>query len=307
MPSFDPPSKTDQRIPLTFGGREYHCSRPHRFGLVIHGPASSDDNETGSTSDYLHDHLLADPNRESFLQLVEDERLVVCKNVASNDPTYRRVRGKSSSQKLSQAEYYHHDGCSCPTKPRLVEIRLPEQAIGREIATAIAPFANVVAAMLTTLPDHFKSERNLDQSIQQALVDFAKPKTEWPSADSWDRIQGKVTRLIRKEFDAEACRAFFRQVDSLADAYVLPWEMGESRLMLNNHADLSITMQHRRAMQRAKSDSDQNGSLVKRWTAEEYPAKIESACEIVSSATAKQAQAQAGLANLKTESVYEGK
>ena len=214
--------------------------------------------------------LLAEANRDAFLQLVEDERLVVCKNVASNDPTYRRVRGKSSSQKLSQAEYYHHDGCSCPTKPRLVEIRLPEQAIGREIATAIAPFSSVVAAMLTALPAHFKNERNLDESIQQALVDFAKPKSDWPSADSWDRIQGKVTRLIRKEFDAEACRAFFRQVDSLANAYVLPWEMGESRLMLNNHADLSITMQHRRAMQRAKGDNDQNGSLVKRWTAEEY-------------------------------------
>ena len=306
MTSIDTQSTTGQRTPFLFGGREYTCSRPHRFGLVIHGHADATD-KAGSASDYLHGHLLAEPNRDAFLQLIEDERLVVCKNVVSNDPTYRRVRGKSSSQKLSQAEYYHHDGCSCPTKPRLVEIRLPEQLIGREIATAIAPFANVVAAMLTALPDHFKEERNLDASIQQALIDFAKPKSEWPSADSWDRIQGKVTRLIRKEFDAEACRAFFREVDSLADAYVLPWEMGESRLMLNNHADLSITMQHRRAMQRAKSDNDQNGSLVKRWTAEEYPAKIESVCEIVSSATAKQAQAQAGPAKLKTESAYEGK
>ena len=267
---------TEQQTSFKFGGRDYHCSRPHRFGLVVHGLADA----TASPSDYLHDHLLAEPNRDAFLQLVEDERLVVCKNVASSDPTYRRVRGKSSSQKLSQAEYYHHDGCSCPTKPRLVEIRLPEQLIGREVATAIAPFANVVAAMLTALPDHFKNERNLDESVQQALVDFAKPKAEWPSAESWDRIQGKVTRLIRKELDAEACRAFFREVDLLADAYVLPWEMGESRLMLNNHADLSITMQHRRAMQRAKADNEQNGSLVKRWTAEEYPAnsKPESAC-----------------------------
>ena len=79
--------------------------------------------------------------------------------------------------------------------------------------------------------------------------------------------------MIRKEFDAEACRAFFRKVDSLADAYVFPWEMGESRLMRNNHTDLSITMQHRRAMQRAKVENEQNGSLVKRWTNEEYPAK----------------------------------
>ena len=268
-----------QQTSLSFGGREYRCSRPHRFGLVIHGLADVAD-QTGSPSDYLHEHLLAEPNRDAFLQLVEDERLVVCKNVDSTDPTYRRVRGKSGSKKLSQAEYYHHDGCSCPTKPRLVEIRLPEQAIGREVATAIAPFANVVAAMLAALPDHFKNERNLDESIQQALIDFAKPKAEWPNADSWDRIQGKVTRLIRKEFDAEACRAFFREVDSLADAYVLPWEMGESRLMLNNHTDLSITMQHRRAMQRAKSENEQNGSLVKRWTAEEYPNET---CEVRSS------------------------
>ena len=255
---------------VTICGRDFQCSRPHRFGLTIHGPTNANDT---ATEDYLHNHLLAEPNRDTFLQLVEDERLVVCKNVATNDPTYRRVRGKSSGQKLSQAEYYHHDGCSCPTKPRLVEIRLPQQAIGREIATAIAPFSDVVAAMLKALPEHLKNSPRLDDPIQQALVDFAKPKTEWPSAESWDKIQGRVTRLIRKEFDAEACRAFFREVDSLSGAFVLPWEMGESRLMLNNHADLSITMQHRRSMQRAKVENEQNGSLVKRWTNEEYPAK----------------------------------
>ena len=92
---------------VTICGRDFQCSRPHRFGLTIHGPA-----DTTDTEDYLHNHLLAEPNRDTFLQLVEDERLVVCKNVATNDPTYRRVRGKSSGQKLSQAEYYHHDGCS---------------------------------------------------------------------------------------------------------------------------------------------------------------------------------------------------
>ena len=266
----DTHTPTDQRVTVSIGGQEFDCSRPHRFGLVIHGPTDSTGNQSNPSSDYLHTHLLAGPTREEFLQLVEDERLVVCKNVASNDPTYRRVRGKSSSQKLSQAEYYHHDGCSSPVKPRLVEIRLPEQAIGRQIATAIAPFADVVAAMLSALPEHLKNNRNLDESIQQALIDFAKPKADWPSADSWDKIQGRITRLIRKEFDAEACRTFFREVDSLADAYVLPWEMGESRLMLNNHQDLSVTMQHRRSMQRAKVENEQNGSLVKRWTAEEY-------------------------------------
>ena len=265
----EPRGKTAIPTTLTIGGHDFKCSRPHQFGLVIHGVVEASD----SASDYLHALLLTEPNRDAFLQLVEDERLVVCKNVSSNDLTYRRVRGKSSGQKLSQAEYYHHDGCSCPTKPRLVEIRLPQQVIGREIATAIAPFANVIAAMLTALPENFKNDPNLDESIQQALIDFANPKTDWPAAESWDKIQGRVTRMIRKEFDAEACRAFFRKVDSLANAYVLPWEMGESRLMLNHHTDLSITMQHRRALQRTKVENEQNGSLVKRWTAEEYPAK----------------------------------
>ena len=52
-------------------------------------------------------------------------------------------------------------------------------------------------------------------------------------------------------------------------AYTLPWEMGESRLMLNHHEDLTQTMQHRRAYQKPRLALEQNGSLVKRWTAEE--------------------------------------
>ena len=40
--------------------------------------------------------------------------------------------------------------------------------------------------------------------------------------------------------------------------------------MLNSHADLARTMQHRRAYQKPRSDTpEQNGSLVKRWPAEE--------------------------------------
>ena len=70
--------------------------------------------------------------------------------------------------------------------------------------------------------------------------------------------------------DAESAREYFRKVDRLAGAYDLPWEMGESRLMLNNHPDLKRTLQHRRAFQKPKLANEQNGSLVKRWTAEDY-------------------------------------
>lgn len=217
--------------------------------------------------DYLHQVLLAPANRDDFLKLIELEKLVVCKNVHSDHPTYRRVRGKSSGNKLSQAEYYHHDGCSCPTKPRVVEIRMPHQLVQRHIATAIAPFADVIPAMLQALP-----ERLHDEATAQAVRQFALPIEQRPAPETWDRIQGRITRLVRKELDAESCRAFFRDVDRLSNAYVLPWEMGESRLMQNNHDDLSQTMQHRRSLQQPRSESDSNGSLVKRWTAEEYPA-----------------------------------
>ena len=203
--------------------------------------------------------------------MIETEGLVVCKNVHSEHPTYRKVRGKSPTGKLSQAEYYHHDGCSCPTKPQVVEIRLPQQEVGREVATAIAPFGDIVRAMLTALPENLKSSPGLDPQISEALTAFSQTPDQWPDPSTWDKVQGRITRLIRREMDAEGSRAWFRQVDKLAEAYMFPWEMRESRLMLNNHSDLSRTFQHRRSMQKPKSEIAQNGSLVKRWTAEEYP------------------------------------
>jgi len=255
---------------LTLGDVQFKTSRPHRFGIVIHGLAGQADDSSAS-DDYLHEHLLSSALREEFLALIETEGLVVCKNVHSEHPTYRKVRGKSSGGKLSQAEYYHHDGCSCPTKPQVVEIRLPQQDVGREVATAIAPFGDIVRAMLTALPENLKSSPGLDSQITDALTAFSQTPDQWPDPSLWDKIQGRITRLVRREMDAEASRAWFRQVDELAEAYVLPWEMRESRLMLNNHADLSRTYQHRRSMQKPKSEIKQNGSLVKRWTAEEYP------------------------------------
>ncbi len=241
---------------LSFGNHQFAVTRPHAFGIVIQG-----------SGDYLHDVLLNGDNKDAFLQVIERAGLVVCKNVDTNDATYRRVRGKSSGGKLSQAEYYHHDGCSCPVKPAVVEIRLPHQPIRRDVATAIAPFVDVIKALLNCLPAHLR----VDPQIVSAIDGFSGDPESWPPVEQWDKLQGQVTRLVRREMDAESCRSFFRDVDVAAGAYVVPWEMGESRLMLNNHADLTRTMQHRRSYQKFRQPNEQNGSLVKRWTAEEYP------------------------------------
>lgn len=244
---------------IEFSGRFFTVSRPPSFGLVLQPP--HDD----PFADYLHDVLLSPGNREAFMQLIETEQLVICKNVRTAATTYRRVRGKSSQGKLSQAEYYHHDGCSCPVKPRVVEIRMPHQPIGRNIHTAVARFPDVMRAMLTALPQRFRSVSEIAEH-QNA---FCGDESDFPPIENWDKIQGRVIRLVRREMDAESSRAYYREVDSLADAYVLPWEMGESRLMLNNATDLTRTTQHRRAYQTIRAADEQNGSLVKRWTAEE--------------------------------------
>ena len=255
--SSKPPRVTTHR--LEFGGYCFSISRPHSFGLVINGPPA------GGSADYLHDLLLAGENRHAFMTLIETEGLVVCKNLTTAAATYRKVRGKSSFGKLSQAEYYHHDGCSCPTKPRVVEIRLPQQDVARNVATAIAPFPNVIRAMLQALPQRLQNHAE----IVDFRSAFSGEPQAFPPVETWDQVQGKTTRLVRREMDAESCRAYFRDVDQLAGAYAFPWEMGESRLMLNNHDELSQTMQHRRAYQKPREGLEQNGSLVKRWTAEE--------------------------------------
>ncbi|TWU46726.1 hypothetical protein [Rubripirellula reticaptiva] len=247
---------------IFIGGVTFPTSRPHGFGLVVDRP--SDAASEAVADDYLHEILLTDANRGSLLSLIETEGLIVCRNVHSTAPTYRKVRGKSSVSKLSQAEYYHHDGCSAPTKPRVVEIRCPHQAITRNIATAIAPLPAVIRAMVMKLPDALVAD-----DLVEVRERFAANPDDYPAVETWDSIQGKVTRLARRELDAESCRQYFRQVDEMAGAYVLPWEMGESRLMLNSHADLTRTMQHRRAYQKPRLESEQNGSLVKRWPAEE--------------------------------------
>ncbi len=246
-----------------FEGASFLTSRPHRFGLVIHNMV---DGDPALSNDYLHHVLLSATRRDPFFELIQRERLVVCKNVQSESLSYRKVRGKSSMGRLSQAEYYHHDGCSCPEKPLVNEIRLPFQSIGRNVATAIAPFKDVVSAQLRALPGSLLRDDKI-QEYREAFLDEAT----CPPPETWDQIQGYVTRLVRRDMDAESARDYFRKVDQLSGAFDLPWEMGESRLMLNNHSDLTRTVQHRRAFQKPKVANEQNGSLVKRWTAEELP------------------------------------
>lgn len=243
------------------GGYAFSVSRPHRFGLVIEGLAAA----SSKDHDYLHSTLLNPGCKELFLDLIAAEGLVVCRNLRSDAPSYRKVRGKSSFGRLSQAEYYHHDGCATQIKPRVVEIRMPHQEVGRDIVTAVAPFAQVVRAMVQALP-----KRCIDDlEIATHWHAFAGSPVDYPACEHWDTIQGQVTRQVRRHLDAESARAYFRDVDALAGAYDSPWLMGESRLMLNASPDLRQTMQHRRAYQKPRHLCAPSGSLVKRWTAEE--------------------------------------
>ena len=228
-------AKTDST--LTLGGVAFRVSRTHAFGLVIDGAV---DPTPEQADDYLHAVLLARSNRDAFFALIEAEGLIVCRGIRREDATYRPVAGRSGTAKLSQAEYYHHDGCSGPQKPRFDEIRSPWGSRPRRATTAVARFGDVVRAQLAALP-----VRMVDDEVAEWRAAFADDATR-PPAEDWDAIQGRVTRRVRKEMDATGARAWFAEVDRLAGAYLLPWEPGESRLMLNAHADLTKTMQHRR-------------------------------------------------------------
>ncbi len=244
---------------LTFGAWRFATTRPSdALGIVIEGYL---DAPADAPADYLHDVLLTPEHRDAFFDLVDAEGLVVCKGVASAHPTYRSVRGRSSRGRLSQGEYYHHDGCSGPTKPRVVEIRFPHQLVERHIATAVAPFPETVVAMLAELPAALDDKEDIN--AWRARVDAGEELTR----DEWDTLQGLIVRTVRRVYGAEDARAYFRGVDARVRAYVAPWSWGESRFIANNNA--ARTMQHRRAYLHAASDGRANGNLVKRWPAEE--------------------------------------
>ncbi len=261
LPSASTNSEASSSV-LVFANRRWRVRRPKPFVLVVEGEAEK--GEEGSPavpSDYLHDMLLSPEWREAFYQLVDATGLVVCLNLHTQHPTDRDVRGRSSKGRLSQGEYYHHDGCSGPIKPRLVEIRCPIQPQTRGVATAVAPHHAVVAAMVQVLP------ADLAAAPALAAQDMSPDALNQMDDAALDQLQGLITRTVRKKLNAEGARAYFRQVDAAANAYFEPWALGESRIIAN--ANSGVSMQHRRAYQSLHAGGVANGHLVKRWPNEE--------------------------------------
>lgn len=228
------------------------------FGVAIEGF-----DDPAPHPDWLHELLAVPAWREALFALVDREGLVVCRDVHAPDPEqqgYRGVRGRSSRGRLSQGEYYHHDGCSTPTRPRIVEIRFPHQATPRHTRTAIAPFPDTVVAMLDAMPSRLSTRDDLAPWRARITA------RELDSATAWDQAQGVFTRLVRRELSTPDCRAYFDAVDVAVGAYRAAWEPGESRLIANENP--IRTMQHRRAYLEAP-DGRPNGHLVKRWPNEE--------------------------------------
>jgi hypothetical protein len=246
------------RSVLEFANCQWRVRRPKPFVLVIEGEVGT---EAAAPSDYLHDKLLLPEWREAFYQLVDATGLVVCLNSHTQHPTYRDVRGRSSKGRLSQGEYYHHDGCTGPVKPRFVEIRCPIQRQTRGIPTAVAPHRDVVNAMVQVLPTELAATPAL------AGLDMSLAIISQMDDAALDHLQGLITRTVRKKLNAEGARSYFRQVDAAANAYFEPWALGESRFIAN--ANIGLTLQHRRAYQAPHTGGVANGHLVKRWPHEE--------------------------------------
>lgn len=248
---------------LRIGRFEFAAKVLQPFGLEISGFANPC--EHPGLDDYVHDALLELENRAVFFDLVDSWGLVVCRRSTTSHPGYRRVRGRSSRGRLSQAEYYHHDGCSLPTNPRVVEIRCPNGKLVRSVPTAIARFPGAVRAMLEVLPASLLA-------TSPELVDARARVCELASGTRKRalEVQAQAIRAIRRDFDAESARSLLREVDSEAGAFVEPWQLGESRFIANENS--VATCQHRRAHQQAHVVGDCRGQLVKRWPAEELEA-----------------------------------
>jgi hypothetical protein len=239
---------------IAFGDWRARTAPTAGLGVVILGL----DGPRAAPPDYVNDVLLVDAHREAFFALVDRAGLVVCKNVGGDDALHRGVRGRSSRGRLSQGEYFHHDGCSGPEKPRVVEIRCPYQDIPRHTVTAIAPFPDVVIEMVRAMPAMLRTPDLV--AVHDALI-----ANSVDTATDWDVVQGSVNRAVRRALPAEAQREFLRRVDARIGAYREPWEMGESRFIAN--ANATRTMQHRRAYLEPHTGKRPNGRLVKRWPA----------------------------------------
>ncbi len=245
---------TTGELELPLAGVHVRAQRLARFGIVLRGIVGADPGQ-----DWLHALLRTPDDREAMFELVDREGLVVCLDVHTTHPSYRDVRGRSSRGRLSQGEYYHHDGCSSPTRPRVVEIRCPHQPTERHTRTAIAPFPDTVIAMLHALPESLRERSELaDWRTRIAGASLG--------ADDWDLAQAAITRLVRRELSTPLARAYFDAVDVDVGAYREPWAQGECRLIANENPHR--TMQHRRAYLEPPQGRP-NGRLVKRWPAEE--------------------------------------
>jgi hypothetical protein len=168
---------------LNFANALWRVRRPKPFVLVIEGEVGQ---KALEPSDYLHDNCLLPEWREAFYQLVDATGLVVCLNVHTQHPSYRDVRGRSSKGRLSQGEYYHHDGCTGPVKPRFVEIRCPIQPQTRGVATAVAPHRDVVKAMVQVLPAELAATPALagQDMSPEALAKWTMPRLTTCKASS---------------------------------------------------------------------------------------------------------------------------
>lgn len=256
----------DPAVP-TFGPWQLRLAPWAGLGVVVEGL----DGAHPAPADYVNAILLAPDHRDAWFSLIDRVGLVVCKGVGGDDALHRDVRGRSSRGRLSQGEFFHHDGCAGPVKPRIVEIRCPYQAVERHTTTAIAPFPEVVPAMLLELPVSLRTGEFA--TLHQGLVDRGEV-----DAVDWDVVQGTINRAIRRALSAEDQRAYFRQVDARVGAYREPWEMGESRFIAN--ANTVRTMQHRRAYLEVHSGKRPNGRLVKRWPASAIDALDAEVCEL---------------------------
>ena len=153
---------------LRFGPWRPRLATRAGLGVVIEGLEHAEG--VVAPADYVDEVLLTAEHRALFLALIDAVGLVVCKNVGGDDATHRDVRGRSSRGRLSQGEYYHHDGCSGPNKPRVVEIRCPHQPVARRVATAVAPFPEVLYAQLVELPGAIGERLGAIEQAQQRLA-----------------------------------------------------------------------------------------------------------------------------------------
>jgi hypothetical protein len=249
---------------IRFGGWQLQLSPWSGVGLVVAGVVQVPEHgpRLAAPADYVSEILLTSEHRDQTFALIDQVGLLVCKGVHGEDAQHREVRGRSSRGRLSQGEFFHHDGCAGPQKPRIVEIRCPYQEVARSIATAIAPFPEVVHAMLCELPS----------SVCAGELGALRTAILAGAACDWDAVQGTVNRAVRRGLSAEDQRAYLRQVDVRVGAYREPWEMGESRFIANENP--VRTMQHRRAYLEVPG-SRANGKLVKRWPAEQLAAQLD--------------------------------